>query len=62
VGVVGDTCNPSTEEAAAGGLQVQDQPGLHSESLSQKQITWRSDKIQKPLEVSTAVEIFLLGV
>jgi hypothetical protein len=27
------TCNPSTPESEAGGLQVQGQPMLHSESL-----------------------------
>jgi hypothetical protein len=30
------TSNPSTLEAEAGGSQVQDQPGLHSQTLSQK--------------------------
>jgi hypothetical protein len=30
------TCNSSTWEAETGGLQIQGQPGLHSESLSQK--------------------------
>jgi hypothetical protein len=30
------TYNLSTEEAEAGGLHVRDQPGLHSETLSQK--------------------------
>jgi hypothetical protein len=29
------TYNPSTREAKAGGSQVPDQPGLHSEMLSQ---------------------------
>jgi hypothetical protein len=29
-------CNPSTWEAEAEGLQVQDQPGIHSKSLCQK--------------------------
>jgi hypothetical protein len=32
---VAHNCNPSTQEAEAGELQVQDQPGLHSETLSQ---------------------------
>jgi hypothetical protein len=30
--------NPSTQEAEAGGFQVQGQAGLHSETLSQKRI------------------------
>jgi hypothetical protein len=30
------TCNPSTQEAKAGELQVQGQPGLYKETLSQK--------------------------
>jgi hypothetical protein len=30
--------NPSTLEAEAGGSQVQGQPGLHSETLFQKEI------------------------
>jgi hypothetical protein len=34
--VVVHTYNPSTREAEAGGSQVQDQHGLHSETLSQK--------------------------
>jgi hypothetical protein len=29
-------CNPSSEEAQAGGLQVQGQPGLHSETLPKR--------------------------
>jgi hypothetical protein len=29
-------CNPRTQEAEAGGLQVPDQPGLDSENLSQR--------------------------
>jgi hypothetical protein len=32
-GTVAHTCNtPATQEAEAGGSQVQDQPGLHSET------------------------------
>jgi hypothetical protein len=34
--VMVQVCNPSTREAKAGGLQVQGQPGLYSETLSQK--------------------------
>jgi hypothetical protein len=30
-------CNPSTQEAEAGGWQVQGQPGLHSETSSKTQ-------------------------
>jgi hypothetical protein len=30
------TCNPSTQKAEAGWLQVQGQPGLHNKTLSQK--------------------------
>jgi hypothetical protein len=29
-------CNPSTQKAEAGGLEVLSQPGLHSETLPQK--------------------------
>jgi hypothetical protein len=29
-------CNPSTQEAEAGGLRVPGQPGLQSETLAQK--------------------------
>jgi hypothetical protein len=35
-GVVVHTSNPSTSEAETGGLQVQGQTMLHSETLSQK--------------------------
>jgi hypothetical protein len=31
------TCNPSTQETEAEGSQLQDQTGIHSETLSQKQ-------------------------
>jgi inosine/xanthosine triphosphate pyrophosphatase family protein len=34
--VVAHTCNLSTWEAETIGLQIQVQPGLHSETLSQK--------------------------
>jgi hypothetical protein len=34
--VMFDICNPRTQEAKAGGSGVQGQPGLHSETLSQK--------------------------
>jgi hypothetical protein len=34
-GVVGHPCNPRLQEAGAGRLSVQGQPGLHSETLSQ---------------------------
>jgi hypothetical protein len=34
--------NHSTPEAEAGGLQIQGQPGLHSETLSQKRNTIRA--------------------
>jgi hypothetical protein len=34
--MVTNACNSSTQEAKAGGLRVQGQPGLHSETLSQK--------------------------
>jgi hypothetical protein len=33
--MVAHTCNPSTQEAEAGESQVQDQPRLHSKTLSQ---------------------------
>jgi hypothetical protein len=36
--VVVHTCNLSTEEAEAGGLQVQGQPGLYNKTLSLKKI------------------------
>jgi hypothetical protein len=32
------SCNPSTQEAEAGGSQVQGQPVLHSKTLSQNKI------------------------
>jgi hypothetical protein len=38
-------CNPSTRETEAAGSQVQDQPGIHSETMSQnkiKQKEWES--------------------
>jgi hypothetical protein len=37
-GVVAHDCNPSTWEAEAVGSWVPGQPGLHSETLSQKQV------------------------
>jgi hypothetical protein len=40
--VSGPICNPSTQKAKTGGLKVQSQPGLHSETLSQKKK--KSDK------------------
>jgi hypothetical protein len=33
-GMMGHTCNPSTEEAEAGGSQVRGQSGLQSKTLS----------------------------
>lgn len=36
-GIVVYACHPSTQELEAGGSKVLDQPGLHSESVSQKQ-------------------------
>jgi hypothetical protein len=36
LGVVVHICNPSTQEAEAGGLQIQEQPGLPSEAFSPK--------------------------
>jgi hypothetical protein len=41
------TCNSSTWEAETGGLQIQGQPGLHSESLSQKKKKERKEKKEK---------------
>jgi hypothetical protein len=35
LGMVAPTCNPSTQEAEAGGLPVPSQPGLRSKTLSQ---------------------------
>jgi hypothetical protein len=35
-GLVAHACNLSNQEAEAGGLQVQEQLGLHGETLSQK--------------------------
>jgi hypothetical protein len=35
-GIVVHTCNPSTQKAKAGGLQVPGQPGLYGKTLSQK--------------------------
>jgi hypothetical protein len=35
-GVLMHTCNPGTQDANAGGWGVRDQPGLHCETLSQK--------------------------
>jgi hypothetical protein len=35
-GMIVHACNPSTQEAEAGGLQIPDLPGLHSETLFQK--------------------------
>jgi hypothetical protein len=35
LGSVGHPCNPSTWEAETEGSRVQDQPGLHNETLSQ---------------------------
>jgi hypothetical protein len=32
----GSTCNPSTQEAEAGGLRVQGQSALHNETLFKK--------------------------
>jgi hypothetical protein len=36
-GVMEHTCNPSTQKVEVEGLRVPGQPGLHSETLSQKQ-------------------------
>lgn len=33
---VAHACNPSTQEAKAGGLPIQSQPGLHSKILAKK--------------------------
>jgi hypothetical protein len=42
---VGHSCNPSTQEAEAGGL-IGDQPGLQGETLSQKP-NWAGDLAQR---------------
>ena len=45
---------PTTRDADAGGLQVQGQPGLHSETLSQNKIAnkqktkYKTEQQQKP--------------
>jgi hypothetical protein len=36
MGIVVHICNPSTQEAKAGGAQVRDYPGVLIENLSQK--------------------------
>jgi hypothetical protein len=36
--------NPSTQEAGAGGLQIQGQPELQSNRVSQKQISKQTNK------------------
>jgi hypothetical protein len=41
-------CNPSTQEVEAGGLRVQGQPELHSETLSQKQNKTKSCLFEGP--------------
>jgi hypothetical protein len=33
--MLGYACNPSTEEAKAGGLQIKGQPGLYSQKKSE---------------------------
>jgi hypothetical protein len=37
-------CNPSTQESGSGGSQIPGQPGLHSETLSQKQNKTKKEK------------------
>jgi hypothetical protein len=44
LGIVAHVCNPSTGEAEAGGLRVQGQSGLYSETLSQKIPTRQQNK------------------
>jgi hypothetical protein len=36
LGMVVHICNPSTQETEAGGVKVQGQSGLHSETFSKK--------------------------
>jgi hypothetical protein len=36
--MMADNCNPSTQRAEAGRFLVPDQPGLHRETLSQKDL------------------------
>jgi hypothetical protein len=38
-GIVTYICNSSTKEVKAGGLRIQDQPGLHSKTLCQQNKT-----------------------
>jgi hypothetical protein len=49
-GPVNGTCNPSTQNAEAGGLPVPAQPGLHTETLSQE--TKNKCTNTKPYKVS----------
>jgi hypothetical protein len=44
-GMVVYAYNPSTWEIEAGGFHVWGQPGLHSETLSQKNQNWETIKI-----------------
>jgi hypothetical protein len=45
--VVAYPYNPSTQEAEAGGSQLEGQPGLHSETLSQKTNKKKNKKKKK---------------
>jgi hypothetical protein len=49
--VVVHSCNPSTQEAKAGELQVKDQNGLQSETLSQENPKITTKTLEKVLRI-----------
>jgi hypothetical protein len=60
MGMMVRVCNPSTEEAEAGGLWVWGQPGLHSKTLQVwKYFCWTSYLIDRLAGYSMLIIIFL---
>jgi 3'-phosphoadenosine 5'-phosphosulfate sulfotransferase (PAPS reductase)/FAD synthetase len=43
-------CNPSTQNAESGGLEIQSQPGLHSDRLSLKEERRKKEEVEKKQE------------
>jgi hypothetical protein len=57
--VMAHSCNPSTQEAEARGSQVGDQPGLHSETLSQKKKKRKNTRERKYTNILSFSKLIL---
>jgi hypothetical protein len=59
LGVVVHSCNPSTQEAKAGELQVKDQNGLQSETLSQENPKITTKTLEKVLRIHFFLSVYV---